>query len=200
MLNALQFEAQNARVTKSLSNEGASSSLFALYLSMQLADPFMHVACNLNTIEAGSSYSSIDKLRFELQRSPKPNLYSSESDYLAQRQLYSDLQRSSQPSTYLHFLNAFMPQPLHYSAQAVLLADDVVANLPLETHGIYAKTALAENAVPSPSNVNQMHNEDPVAGYANTSNDDTSVPDQLPQQAILDAFLQTIKHSRELDL
>ena len=128
MLTTIQFEAQNARVTKSLSQEGANSSLFMLYLAMQIQDPTLHSAIESPIFEDAHSYASINP-----HSPPKPNFYASEADYQLQNTLYSQVNGASSPSLYLALLNALAPQALNYLGEQEIVPEDVLANTSFET-------------------------------------------------------------------
>lgn len=136
MLNTIQFEAQNARVTKSLSQEGANSSLFALYLAMQIQDPTLHSAIESPMFEDARSYASINP-----HSPPKSNFYASEADYQHQDTLYSQVNLAGSPSLYLALLNALAPQALNYLSEQEIVPSDVLANASFETqHQLSAKS------------------------------------------------------------
>jgi hypothetical protein len=197
MLTRVQFEAQNARVTQSLKNDGAGSSLFALYLAMQVTDPTLHDACELNVAEEQGAYTGIESPNALFSFSARPNLYSSDADYDAQKNLYSAIPSTLNPSVYIQFLNAMRPQPLHFSAHATQIPEDVINNLPLSSQHQY-KVAQSDVFNPSADTLHKnTHHEN--FGVTEQTNEQSfaDIDDELPKNAGLDAFLQSIEQARE---
>ena len=158
MLSTVQFEAQNARTTQALRTDGANSSLFALYLAMQINDPELHCACEKVSLQDEHVYLSIEN-----NSAPKANLYSQERDYDLQERIYSQIASSNKPEIFVSFLNCLMPQALIHLAEPESLTDEVFANLPYETQLKYKKV---NDEIPQSANSTQSQ-EDTISTFFN---------------------------------
>lgn len=136
-INKLQFEAQNARVTKSLQQNGATSSLFSLYLAMQIDDARLHDACLYNDVRDDDAYESMYQEPIQNTQHLRPRFYGVAKDYERHSQYFSALSTIKDPSPTLHFYNAFMPQALHHSSEEIVLPEELIDNLPFASQQKY---------------------------------------------------------------
>ena len=160
-IDKLQFEAQNARVTKSLRQHGASSSVFSLYLAMQIDDPHLHDTCLDDDVRDEDAYESMYAEPIQSPQHLRSRLYSVAQDYERHSQYFSGLSRSKDPSTTLHFYNALMPQALHHSSNQIVLPEELINNLRFAIQQKYKSTCTNDFA----QTINEFDDSSPLASF-----------------------------------